>query len=81
WIGNIVHELGGVSVREAAGTPAGEDNRLTLNARVGCPAEKLSQMVEAAMQAMPGAALPVRKLYSLTPGRPNPTYRDKTTVS
>jgi len=78
WIGNIVHELGGVSVRQAQGEAAGTENRLTVNARVGCPPEVLSKLVEEAMKSMPGATLPVNNLHCLKPGRPNPTHRDTT---
>jgi len=80
WIGNIVHELGGVSVREAQGESTNTETRLTINARVGCPPDVLSTLVEHAMNAMPGAPFPVKNLHCLKPGRPNPTHRDTTTV-
>jgi len=80
WIGNIVHELGEVSVRQAEGSPADTSNRLTVNARVGCSPERLANLVNYAMQSMPGAPLPVKNLHCLKPGRPNPTHRDTTTA-
>jgi len=80
WIGNITHERGGVSVRQTAGSPADTGNRLTINVRVGCSPERLSQLVDETMRAMPGTALAVEKCHCLKPGRPNPTHRDKTTA-
>ena len=80
WIGNIVHETGGISVREAEGIAVKDDNRLTVNARVGCSPDELSKMVDDIMKSMSNSELQILHHHCLKPGFPTPTYRDTKTV-
>lgn len=54
---------------------AGDEARLTVNARVPMPAPRLRAIVEAALQGLPGVAGEVRAIRAFPPGRPVPIHR------
>ena len=70
-----------LNFRGSAGTSS--EARLTLNARVEMPPEELEQIVRKALAAISKANLKSRiiALRSLSPGRPNPTFRFDRIVS
>jgi hypothetical protein len=81
YVANLTRTDGRVLVQgEIAGAPAEAD--LIVNARVEMSPEALETIVRAAVASAAGTQIVARieHLKSLSPGRPNPTYRYSDTV-
>ena len=81
YVGNLTRAQGDVSVRgELPGSP--REVEMILNARVEMPPKELEEIAHRTLASVAGVAIGARitQLASLSPGRPNPTYRYRDVV-
>lgn len=74
-IGNLTGKSETISIRETAGVSAAAE--MTINARVQMPPDDLKKIVLEEVSAIcgPGIQSELLAIKSLSPGRPNPTFR------
>ncbi len=74
-VSNLTGKIGTLTLRQSAGVS--DNARLTLNARVEMSPDKLENIVKTTLVEITGDTIThkIVALRSLSPGRPNPTYR------